>query len=136
MLTSIFFSLSSLRCTLQTNVVQCFASFCVVLFLHTNQITTHHNRRPFTEKYAESSSLLARQTVYDNNQEILQPIVCIKTLQVSSERLMQGKSLFNLQAPCVLYIGQAFRYSPENAFYIFNSLAPEFFFFYFSTHCI
>jgi len=28
--------------------------------------------------------------------------------------------LFNLQAPCFLYIGQAFRYSPENAFYIFN----------------
>ena len=27
---------------------------------------------------------------------------------------------FNLQAPCVLYIGQAFHYSPENAFYIFN----------------
>ena len=26
----------------------------------------------------------------------------------------------NLQVPCVLYIGQAFRYSPENAFYIFN----------------
>ena len=26
----------------------------------------------------------------------------------------------NLQAPCVLYIGQAFRYSPENTFYIFN----------------
>ena len=27
---------------------------------------------------------------------------------------------FNLKAPCVLYIGQAFHYSPENAFYIFN----------------
>jgi len=27
---------------------------------------------------------------------------------------------FKLQAPCVLYIGQAVRYSPENAFYIFN----------------
>ena len=27
---------------------------------------------------------------------------------------------FNLYAPCVLFIGQAFRYSPENAFYIFN----------------
>ena len=27
---------------------------------------------------------------------------------------------FNLQVPCVLYIGQAFHYSPENAFYIFN----------------
>ena len=27
---------------------------------------------------------------------------------------------FNLWAPCVLYIGQAFHYSPENAFYIFN----------------
>ena len=26
----------------------------------------------------------------------------------------------NLQAPRVLYIGQTFRYSPENAFYIFN----------------
>ena len=26
----------------------------------------------------------------------------------------------NFQAPCVLYIGQAFRYSPVNAFYIFN----------------
>ena len=25
-----------------------------------------------------------------------------------------------LQAPCVLFIGQAFHYSPENAFYIFN----------------
>ena len=27
---------------------------------------------------------------------------------------------FNLQAPCVLCIGQAFRYSPENALCIFN----------------
>ena len=27
---------------------------------------------------------------------------------------------FKLSAPCVLYIGQGFRYSPENAFYIFN----------------
>jgi len=26
----------------------------------------------------------------------------------------------NLKASCVLYIGQAFRYSPGNAFYIFN----------------
>jgi len=30
------------------------------------------------------------------------------------------KNRLNLQAPCILYIGQAFRYSPENAFYIFN----------------
>ena len=30
------------------------------------------------------------------------------------------KIYINLQAPCVMYIGQAFRYSPENAFYIFN----------------
>ena len=27
---------------------------------------------------------------------------------------------FNPQAPCVLYTGQAFHYTPENAFYIFN----------------
>ena len=26
----------------------------------------------------------------------------------------------NLYAPCVLYTGKAFRYSPEKAFYIFN----------------
>jgi len=26
----------------------------------------------------------------------------------------------NLKAPCVLYIGQAFRFYPENAYYIFN----------------
>ena len=26
----------------------------------------------------------------------------------------------NVQAPCILYIGQAFHYSPQNAFYIFN----------------
>ena len=31
-----------------------------------------------------------------------------------------GKPTINLQAPCVLYIGQAFRYSPENAFCMFN----------------
>ena len=31
-----------------------------------------------------------------------------------------SKMLINLQAPRFLYIGQAFRYSPENAFYIFN----------------
>jgi len=29
-------------------------------------------------------------------------------------------SYLNLQAPRFPYIGQAFRYSPENAFYIFN----------------
>ena len=95
MLTPIFFSLSSLQSTLQTIVVECFVSCCVVLFLHTNQITTHHNTRPFTEKYAESSSVLARQTACDNNQECVLPIVSIKTLQVSSERLMQNRSLCN-----------------------------------------
>ena len=37
--------------------------------------------------------------------------------------MRQGKRcsvLVNLQAPRFLYIGQGFRYSPENAFYIFN----------------
>ena len=78
MLTPIFFSLSSLQCTFQTIVVERFVGCCVVLFLHTNQITIHHNTRPFKEKYAESSSLLARQTVYDNNQECVLPILCNK----------------------------------------------------------
>ena len=31
-----------------------------------------------------------------------------------------GQGIFNLQAPRFLYIGQTFRFSPENAFYIFN----------------
>jgi hypothetical protein len=95
MLTPIFFSLSSLQSTLQTIVVECFVSCCVVLFLHTNQITTHHNTRPFTEKYAESSSLLARQPAYDNNQDCVLPIVRIKNLQVSSECLMRNKYVCN-----------------------------------------
>ena len=32
-------------------------------------------------------------------------------------------------APCILYIGQAFRYSPENAFYIFNQKYISLYFF-------
>jgi hypothetical protein len=43
----------------------------------------------------------------------LQPILC----PVCSCSIQYN---INLQAPCVLYIGQAFPYSPENAFYIFN----------------
>jgi len=34
-------------------------------------------------------------------------------------RLEPPKYTFNLQAPCILYIGQIYRYSPEYAFYIF-----------------
>ena len=30
------------------------------------------------------------------------------------------QAAFNIQALCVLYIGKAFRYTPENAFHIFN----------------
>ena len=37
-----------------------------------------------------------------------------------SEEYLVHIFYINLQALCVLYIGQAFRYSPENAFYIFN----------------
>ena len=35
-------------------------------------------------------------------------------------RVQYKELLVNLYAPCALYIGQAFRYPPENAFYIFN----------------
>ena len=34
--------------------------------------------------------------------------------------LIYDKFRLNIYAPRFLYIGQAFRYSPENAFYIFN----------------
>ena len=34
--------------------------------------------------------------------------------------IIKTDALCNLLAPCVLYIGQEFRYSPENAFYILN----------------
>jgi len=40
-------------------------------------------------------------------------------LESGEGRKLQSTTL-NLQAPCVLYLGQAFRYTPENAFYIFN----------------
>jgi len=33
---------------------------------------------------------------------------------------MAYSRLINLKAPCFLYIGQPFRYSSENASYIFN----------------
>ena len=36
------------------------------------------------------------------------------------ETILVNVWCINLQAPCILYIGQAFRYSPEIAFYIFN----------------
>ena len=39
---------------------------------------------------------------------------------VSELLLCSFSSLFNLLALCVLCIGQAFRCSPENAFYVFN----------------
>jgi len=34
--------------------------------------------------------------------------------------IIRRSNCINLQAPRFLYIGQAFRYSPENAFYILN----------------
>ena len=40
---------------------------------------------------------------------------------------------FNHYAPCILYIGQAFRYSPEKAFYIFNQ--QIYFIIFFETCC-
>ena len=35
-------------------------------------------------------------------------------------RVVKFKATINLWAPCVFHIGQAFRYSPEKAFYVFN----------------
>ena len=39
---------------------------------------------------------------------------------VSVIATVRGCGISNLEAPCFLYIGQAFRFSPESAFYIFN----------------
>ena len=44
----------------------------------------------------------------------------LRILLTNFDRWQTETKDINLQAPCVLYIGQAFRYSPENAFYIFN----------------
>ena len=33
---------------------------------------------------------------------------------------IQSTNIFNLYAPCILYIGQTYRYSPQYAFYIFS----------------
>ena len=43
------------------------------------------------------------------------------TVSFLREVVMHGiKLVIKLLAPRFLYIGQAFRYSPENAYYIFN----------------
>ena len=44
----------------------------------------------------------------------------VTNTDISNTDRTEQNALFNLSAPRVLYIGQAFRYSPENAFYIFN----------------
>ena len=50
-------------------------------------------------------------------------------IEMAIEKIKRQKSpgtnripavLINLQAPCIVYIGQAYRYSPEYAFYIFS----------------
>ena len=58
---------------------------------------------------------------------IMKTLPCVTCNSTSSQQLQrlerEGRTLqpnINLQAPCVLYLGQAFHYSPENAFYIFN----------------
>ena len=33
---------------------------------------------------------------------------------------MQCSAVVNLYAPCILYIGQTYRYSPQYSFYIFS----------------
>jgi len=48
----------------------------------------------------------------------MQSIFCLMTTSRSTYHITCTQ--VNLQAPCVLYTGQAFHYSQENAFYIFN----------------
>ena len=52
------------------------------------------------------------------------PISCSSSVSGSDVDLFPVDSThtvkINLQTPCVLYMGQAFRYSSENTFYIFN----------------
>ena len=46
---------------------------------------------------------------------------CADNIKVKLENMEESqKPCINLEAQCVLFIGQAFHYSPENAFYIFN----------------
>ena len=49
-------------------------------------------------------------------------VVVLQWLLVSLHSTVYGhESLkINLQAPCILYIGQTYRYSPEYTFYIFS----------------
>ena len=46
-----------------------------------------------------------------------------RSKELKMENHLEGlcvREELNDGAPCVLYIGQVFRYSPENAFYLFN----------------
>ena len=42
------------------------------------------------------------------------------TKQHASSFVVEGITYVNLQAPCILYIGQTYRYSTEYTFYIFS----------------
>ena len=76
----------------------------------------------------QSETHLCEHHTYRHNSNIHTVTICIlKTkfnflneIYIIEWNTQHGVTVFNLQAPRFLYIGQAFRYSPDNAFYIFN----------------
>ena len=67
-------------------------------------------------------SILAKIWKYSKSASLRMPWFHSRPFQMGTviHEMRLAQVFFNLQAPLFLYIGQAFRYSPENAFYLFN----------------
>ena len=57
--------------------------------------------------------------VYLINKYISFSDICLTVYQGRKKKKERIRATVNLYAPCVLYIGQSFHYSPENAFYVY-----------------
>ena len=88
--------------------------------------TDHRHVRQDRRIQAELVSTLAKKATKPNPFEIIPLQTTWKKDNWKTEETLARAALtletkrINLQAPRFLYIGQAFRYSPEKAFYIFN----------------
>ena len=84
--------------------------------LHQQKLYTENDRYVFKESINGHISRTAYSKVPPQINTVITRMLSCSTCSSMSAR----RRSVNLYAPCVLSIGQAFRYSPEKAFYIFN----------------
>ena len=97
-----------IQSTLQTGLQDCKTSALMSLAMLARTLRILPTKRPSVLLYRSHTAC---------TQLLLYSLVLAAGANGSCTRL---RFQINLYASCVLCIGQAFRYSPENAFYIFN----------------